>query len=508
MVSDPPTALRARDYALASLPVFIVALALYVRTLLPDVGLWDTAEFQSIGATLGIAHPTGYPTYTLLAWLGSVVLQPFGNEAYRADLLSALLMAGAAALLAGRTLSATRRWPLGILAGLVFALTPVAWNWGLRADPHALHVFLAALLLVLLAGWQARTGSHDRAAARWLVVAAAVFGLSLGNHALTLLLAPGIAVYLLFVEPRILWRRWRLVLVCFAVLVASAAAVYLYLPLRSAMDPPLDYADPETWQRFWYVVLGEQFQGSFGPLPPFADIVSGAWDELVRNLGPLAIVAGAGVILGLARHPRLTVLGLLWFACTWLFAIGYPNAVIERYYLVPLLMAALWVALAADAAWDALRDLWPGPRRAQLSRLLGGAMVVVLLGAALVPAIERYEQIDASDETRGREILDATFETVDEDAVIISWWSFSTPLWYGRWVEGRREDVTIIDDRDILDDGFGDVTAAIDTYLGERPVYIIRLGQDIETLAQRYELEPVEAIPAEVYRVLPPEQGR
>ena len=211
MVSDPPTALRARDYALASLPVFIVALALYVRTLLPDVGLWDTAEFQSIGATLGIAHPTGYPTYTLLAWLGSVVLQPFGNEAYRADLLSALLMAGAAALLAGRTLSATRRWPLGILAGLVFALTPVAWNWGLRADPHALHVFLAALLLVLLAGWQARTGSDDRAAARWLVVAAAVFGLSLGNHALTLLLAPGIAVYLLFVEPRILWHRWRLV---------------------------------------------------------------------------------------------------------------------------------------------------------------------------------------------------------------------------------------------------------------------------------------------------------
>ena len=135
-------------------------------------------------------------------------------------------------------------------------------------------------------------------------------------------------------------------------------------------------------------------------------------------------------------------------------------------------------------------------------------MVVVLLGAALVPAIERYEQIDASDETWGREILEATFETVDQDAVIISWWSFSTPLWYGRWVEGRREDVTIIDDRDILDDGFGDVTAAIDTYLGERPVYIIRLGQDIETLAQRYELEPVEAIPAEVYRVLPPEQGR
>ena len=59
------------------------------RTLQPDVGFWDTAEFQAIGPVLGIAHPTGYPAYTLLAWLASVVLQPFGNEALRANLLSA-----------------------------------------------------------------------------------------------------------------------------------------------------------------------------------------------------------------------------------------------------------------------------------------------------------------------------------------------------------------------------------------------------------------------------------
>ena len=43
-----------------------------------------SAEFQAIGPVLGIAHPTGYPAYTLLAWLASVVLQPFGNEALRA----------------------------------------------------------------------------------------------------------------------------------------------------------------------------------------------------------------------------------------------------------------------------------------------------------------------------------------------------------------------------------------------------------------------------------------
>ena len=40
-----------------------------------DADLWlDTAEFQAIGPVLGTAHPTGYPTYTLLAWLASVAL--------------------------------------------------------------------------------------------------------------------------------------------------------------------------------------------------------------------------------------------------------------------------------------------------------------------------------------------------------------------------------------------------------------------------------------------------
>ena len=76
------------------------------------------------------------------------------------------------------------------------------------------------------------------------MAASVVFGLSLGNHALTLLLVPGIAVYVLLVEPRILWRRWRLVLACAATIALVTVVVYAYIPLRSSMDPPLDYADP------------------------------------------------------------------------------------------------------------------------------------------------------------------------------------------------------------------------------------------------------------------------
>jgi 4-amino-4-deoxy-L-arabinose transferase-like glycosyltransferase len=484
------------------------ALLLYRATLLPDVGLWDTAEFQAIGPVLGIAHPTGYPTYTLVAWFASVVLQPLGNEAYRADLLSALAMAGAAALLAVRLVMATQRWPIGLVAGLVFALTPVAWGWGVRADPHALHVFLAALLLVLLGAWQASADRGYPRAGHWLVAAAVVYGLALGNHALTLLLAPGIAAYVLMVAPRILWRQWRVVISGFAAVAISATLVYLYLPLRSLMDPPLDYADPQTWERFWYVALGQQFGVSFGPLPPFGELLSGVWDELVLDLGPLVMLALAGLLLGLLRHPRLTLLGLLWFGSTWLFAIGYPNAAIERYYLVPLLMAALWVGLAADAMAEALGQVLAG-QQAVVRRLVTALLVLVLLLPAIGAAAERYPSLDASDEDWGRVYLEATLEVLEEDAVVISWWSFSTPLWYGQHVEGRRPDVTVIDDRDILDDGYGDVASAIEAHLGRRPVYVIRLEHDREALERAFVLSRVPGVPADLYRVDGPvEQGR
>ena len=97
---------------------------------------------------------------------------------------------------------------------------------------------------------------------------------------LTLLLAPGIAIFVLSVAPRILWQQWRLVLVAAGVLALCSGLVYLYLPVRAAMDPPIEYADPQTWEGFWYVVLGEQFQGTFGPLPSLAGMGSLVWDEL------------------------------------------------------------------------------------------------------------------------------------------------------------------------------------------------------------------------------------
>jgi hypothetical protein len=64
--------------------------------------------------------------------------------------------------------------------------------------------------------------------------------------------------------------------------------------------------------------------------------------------------------------------------------------------------------------------------------------------------------------------------------------------------------MTIIDDRDVLDDGLGDLSDVITGYLDEgRPVYLIRLDDDLPPYQERFELEEVPDLPTgTVWQVL------
>ncbi|HEX2142497.1 MAG TPA: DUF2723 domain-containing protein, partial [Candidatus Limnocylindria bacterium] len=254
----------------------LVALAIYLRTMMPSAGFWDTAEAQTVPHTLSIFHPTGFPTYALLGWAWSQI--PFGEVAWRMNLLSGVsvaLASGLATLTVGQLAPERHRWTMAAaagVAGLAFAFADEPWQNAVRADVHALHIFVAALLVWLLVTWRSAERAGSPRAGRWLMMAALTFGLGMGNHPLTGLMAPGIALWLFVVDPRF-WRRWRLILAC-ALLLAAGMAVYAYIPIRALTppEPPLFYARPTTLERFRYLVFAEQFRDLFDPFSePFSN---------------------------------------------------------------------------------------------------------------------------------------------------------------------------------------------------------------------------------------------
>jgi transmembrane protein TMEM260 (protein O-mannosyltransferase) len=511
MVTAERQAGPAAGLVLAALGSAAFALAIAVPTLLPGVSFWDTAELQTVGPLLGTAHPTGFPTWVILGWLASIAFQPFGDPAFRMNLLNAVCLAAAAALMAVLVHRLTARAWLAFAFGVILAATPIAWSIGTHADAHGLHLALCALLLIVLVDWERRERSGARGADRRLVAAAVVFGLALGNHSLVLLFLPGIVLFVVAVAPAILRRR-RLVGSCLAALAATLVVVYLELPIRAGLIPaPLVYGQPATWSGFWYIVLAQQFQGSLvNPLGDLAQRLA----TLVRfsgdQLGPLAWLVPLGLAATIVRRPRYALLTGTTLAITVIFAISYDNAEIDRYYLVPALIALSWLAILVGTIVDWLeRRIVPGgldrhgeraPR--PVAGLLVAALVVVPT-AVLLPV--RWQAVDQSANRSGDAWLDAILDerVAGPGAVIVSWWSYSTPLWYAQHIDGRRPDIQVVDDRTRLDEHLGAISDVIDKNLGRHPVLVIQVDPEVVgSLMARYRLTalPVPG-PQVVYRV-------
>ena len=83
----------------AGLAVGVLALVLYLLTNSPTVNFTDSGELITVAWAGGIAHPPGYPLYTLLAALA--VRLPFGDPAWRVNLVSVLFAAAAVSLFYG-----------------------------------------------------------------------------------------------------------------------------------------------------------------------------------------------------------------------------------------------------------------------------------------------------------------------------------------------------------------------------------------------------------------------
>src|ERR1700704_5448753 len=49
--------------------VFFVSFIVYLQTMAPSVPFIDGGELATVCATLGIAHPTGYPIFCLIGYL-------------------------------------------------------------------------------------------------------------------------------------------------------------------------------------------------------------------------------------------------------------------------------------------------------------------------------------------------------------------------------------------------------------------------------------------------------
>lgn len=396
----------ARRDRLLTWLVGLAALLLYGWTAAPGIITFydDSLELQLVAPTFAIAHPTGYPLYTLLGGLWTRLL-PIGTWAGRMNLWSALAAAGAIALLfdGARRLatdSAGRPNPwAGLAAALAFGLGPVWWGQATVAEVYALHNLLVAAILAATLGIDRLQGA---AQTRRMALVALLFGLGLAHHRTIVLLIPGVALYLLWSVPRLgrpqrAWGLW------FGALFAPLL-LYLYLPLaaaRGAYDLSGSYAN--TWAGFWNHVLARQYTAFFGENPLAAVYGPTEWLGLLRDqMGWLALgLAGLGLLRLVDRHarPARAWIAVALIALTNLgFVLAYRVPDPEVFLLPVLLCAAIFVGGGVSLVARLAPPRWqPWPAR------LGQAALVILLALGVGgrgPGVNRHANWSKHDAAR------------------------------------------------------------------------------------------------------------
>jgi hypothetical protein len=456
-----------------------VALIVYERTVLPGIAFGDWGEMQTVAHVLGVAHPTGYPTYIVLAWLAE--LAPIGSIAFRANLLSAILVASALATVAAISARLGVRPIIAGASALALGAVGTVWAAATVAEVNPLHLLLTALILHRALVWEDRRAPAD------LVLGGLLVGLALGNHLLTLFLAPFVAIFVLWTGRREILDRPRIV-VGAAAAVLIGLAVYIYIPLAASQSPPLPYNDPVTLDGVLWLVGGTQFRSQFDFLSAagpgeFVAALPALWSLLAARATPILPILGVVGLAILIRQRR--AFGLMCAAIVLCGVYVWANYLqLEHYLLVPWLILA--IAASVTLEW-----IGRAVTRRIATRDFGTLAGLAALVFALALGAMNWSASDRSKDRSGEVFVDAVFAALPPNAAILSYWDASTPLWHGRYVQARRPDVLIVDDTNITYEGWGSRERRIAALICQRPVFIIRLDdRDLVPTRQEFQLEP------------------
>lgn len=383
----PELALRAVPDVL----VTVFLMVLYLRTLLPSIGYaMDTSKFGYLGQVLGTGHPPGEPLYLMLN-AGWVQLLPFGNPAWRANLLSAAIAVVTCLVL----IRVLRELGVGhVIAAAGAAMIGVSrlfWQQSIIAEVYSLNALFTAIELYLLLRWW-RTGRDGL-----LIAALGVFELSFSNHPTGLFLLPGLTVFLITTRGYRVALRPKNLLILFGCGLLTLST-WGYIVWRS-LDPATPYVelDIHNLTSFWDGITAQQFQSSIFAYSPW-QFVTGQVPYALSHfwLQYFALAAagvwGFGVLI--RRRGQAAVLTGLWALAVGVFAMGYRVFDAEVFYYVTWMMLGLWITVGlADLARRVPRLLSARPRL----RPLGALPLVLALVAPLALAGVNYARVDLSD---------------------------------------------------------------------------------------------------------------
>ena len=449
----------------------------------------DSGEFQLVARDLGVAHPPGYPLYTMAAHLfGRLVLAASADFGWpwAVNAFSMVLAVATLAVVARTAARVGGTWVAGAVAAVLLAFSPTFAAQALVANIRMGTGLFTAVVLGLALSWLGERGSNPPTAYgplpatedsphpptpspkaggggvsrvggnRTLVALCFVGALAAGHHPTLAALALPLGIAII-ARRRAVLRDARLIAQCLAAALVGLLPL-AYLPIRAAQGAPLAPRDLATIGGVWRHVTAAGFRGDMLAITGARDLGDRLLvlaNILQLQFTPLALALIAiGTIWLLARR-RAEAVALLGTALivSWL-AITYRAPQTMEYLLPAYIALAIIAGTAAGVLLRLLRFLplpqhWgrgsggeglrpPAPARLA-DRTMPLATATLILAATFAFALPMRGRAPLLARTAVPDLSSVTRLATDPDCLpasttVLASWHYVTPL----WLMGRR----------------------------------------------------------------------
>ncbi len=426
-------------YMIPSLAVFVI----YNFTLAPSVIQIDSGELAAVQATLGIAHPTGYPLFTIIGFL-FLQIPLFESTIFQANFLAAIycsISIGVFSKLISEIISYRNLAfdnnnlsfiLVNITGSLVFGFSTTFWFQSTSVEVYSLHMLLIVFSLFAL------VKAHKSDDKKYWYLFAYSFGLALTNHMTSILIIPA-SVYLFFQKNKFSRQSFLFGIRLSLITSITSISIYSLLPILASQNPILNWGNPIDFEKFWRHFTGAQYQvWIFSSLEASKKQLS----YFIQNIPnefyyPSLLIIIIGVYELYRELKQLFVFTFLLFLTTVFYSINYDIVDIDSYFLLAYLSFSIFLVFGSLKTLSLFEN--------GKVRLFVSLTLLFLLPFSQL--LQNYEKVDQSNNYVFEDYTKASLNSLPQNSILLSYqWDYLiSPPYNFQFVEKYREDVSLID---------------------------------------------------------------
>jgi hypothetical protein len=456
----------------------VIAFIFYVITLAPSTIQIDSGELAAVQALAGIAHPTGYPLFTIAGYLFSFL--PFSASIiFQLNILSALWCTLAVVMFVKSVklildnidrlnvvkvkvspkqsrkkkqeinakqspsesefiISEDKKIAAAVLSGLMLAFSRTFWFQSTSVEVYSLHIFLMSLIILfLIKGYLLAQSSPEKVHFTAWLIFAFILALGFTNHMTTLLILPGTA-FLYFNKYRFTSVSFKRIGIMVALFAVMLIIFYAYLPIRASQNPVINWGNPVDFERLIRHISGKQYQvWLFSSAEASKKQLVYFINSLPSEFNISLFIGFIGLFASYVLARKMFFFLAITFFTTVLYSINYDINDIDAYFLLAYVTVAYFAAFGIIQILKFLKSKKYG-------YALPAGLIITFIA---VQAYFNFIKVDQSKTFTFEDYTKAVLGSIEENAAIFSyqWDYFISQSYYFQFVENYRRDVKIID---------------------------------------------------------------